>query len=178
MPGTLPTVESSINVIFGPAPRCTLAVVEICVGTCPASERIAERNIEKQPACAAPINSSGLVPFPSSKRDALVNSPSNAPDPRRMLPFPSTRLPFHTAEDSRNAIFHSLFARILLYEREYAPVDGMSNWYIRFFRIIIRDSGRQSGECHSSSAGTGEPSKRRIHCTHGPGHQFPPAARR
>lgn len=36
----------------------------------PAFVNPADRAIEKHPACAAPINSSGFVPVPSSKRDA------------------------------------------------------------------------------------------------------------
>ena len=49
--------------------RWTLAVVSTEVGVKPASARPFEKAIEKQPACAAPISSSGLVPSPSSKRD-------------------------------------------------------------------------------------------------------------
>jgi hypothetical protein len=49
--------------------RWTLAVVSTEVGVKPASARPLENAIEKQPACAAPISSSGFVPSPSSKRD-------------------------------------------------------------------------------------------------------------
>ena len=53
-PGTTATVSSSIFVIAGPAPRCTVAAVSMLVGGWPASVSWAARNIEKQPACAAP----------------------------------------------------------------------------------------------------------------------------
>jgi len=76
-PGTLATVSSSIFSMSGPAPRCTVAVVSIDFGVCPADDSCAARNIEKQPACAAPISSSGVVPpAASSKRVAKVNGAS------------------------------------------------------------------------------------------------------
>lgn len=46
----------------------TSAVVSIDVGVNPASPSINESAIEKHAACAAPISSSGLVPFSPSKR--------------------------------------------------------------------------------------------------------------
>jgi hypothetical protein len=85
-----------------------MAVVEICVGMKPALVRTDERNIEKQPACAAPINSSGFVPGPVAKRDAQVYGPSYAPLPTRMLPEPSFNVPFHSADDVRTAMLSSL----------------------------------------------------------------------
>ncbi len=72
MPGTTPTVVSSIFVIVGaPSSRrsVTTAFVWIEVGGVPASASAFESAIEKQAACAAPISCSGFAPGPSSKRD-------------------------------------------------------------------------------------------------------------
>jgi hypothetical protein len=41
----------------------------------PAAESAAESAIEKQPACAAAMSSSGFVPGPLSKREANENGP-------------------------------------------------------------------------------------------------------
>src|SRR3546814_568804 len=60
--------------------------------------------MEKHPACAAPISSSGLVPVPSSKRDEKEYCPSNAPLPRATLPEPLFRSPCHSARAVRVAI--------------------------------------------------------------------------
>ena len=49
-------------------PSVTLAVVPIRSAVMPAAPSCPDRAIEKQPAWAAAINSSGLVPLPSSKR--------------------------------------------------------------------------------------------------------------
>jgi hypothetical protein len=78
-PGTSASVSSSILVISKPSPtfsRWTWAVVWMRFGLRPAFVRPAERAIEKQPACAAPISSSGFVPLPSSKRETKEYSPS------------------------------------------------------------------------------------------------------
>src|SRR5438046_6341467 len=72
IPGTSASVFKSIVVIFGPPPTIssfTVAVVLIRFAGCPAFSKFAESAIEKQPASAAPISSSGFVPLPSSKRD-------------------------------------------------------------------------------------------------------------
>src|SRR2546427_326583 len=45
--------------------------------------------MEKQPACAAPISSSGFVPGPSSIRLLNEYDPSKAPLPSRIVPDPS-----------------------------------------------------------------------------------------
>jgi hypothetical protein len=45
------------------------------VGVIPARPRPAANAIEKHPACAAPISSSGLVPEPFSKREIKENGP-------------------------------------------------------------------------------------------------------
>src|SRR6058998_968604 len=60
--------------------------------------------MEKHPACAAAINSSGFVPPPCSNRDANEYLPSKAPLPSFIRPLPSRRLPFHSASDFRVAM--------------------------------------------------------------------------
>src|SRR5882757_5491039 len=67
------------------------------VGVKPAPDNCADKAIEKHPACAAPINSSGLVPAPSAERERQSYDPSNAPLPNFTFPLPSRRLPFHSA---------------------------------------------------------------------------------
>src|ERR1044072_4808162 len=63
-----------------------------------ARDNAAVNAIVKQPACAAPINSSGLVAAsPSSNLDLNEYAPSNAPLPTFSLPLPSARLPVHSA---------------------------------------------------------------------------------
>lgn len=71
IPGTATSLFSAIFVIAKPASTLssdTSAVVSIDVGVNPASPSINESAIEKHAACAAPISSSGLVPFSPSKR--------------------------------------------------------------------------------------------------------------
>jgi hypothetical protein len=66
-------VVSATLVIVGPVSRLrsdTFACVWMDSGSLPASPSASESAIEKQPAWAAAISSSGFVPFsPSSKRD-------------------------------------------------------------------------------------------------------------
>jgi predicted nucleic acid-binding protein len=72
MPGMTASVVKSIRVIENPSPtfsNATFAEVLIRVGLKPASPRMCDSAIEKQPACAAAINSSGLVAAPSPARD-------------------------------------------------------------------------------------------------------------
>jgi hypothetical protein len=72
-------------------------LVLIRVGLKPAFVNPAARAIEKHPAWAAPINSSGFVPVPSSNRDAKEYCPSKAPLPNLTLPLPSLSVPSQTA---------------------------------------------------------------------------------
>src|SRR5262249_45859266 len=68
----------------------------------PASPSWAERAMEKQPACAAAISSSGLVPTPFSKR--VENEYcvfESTPLAVEMVPLPVLRLPCHTADALR-----------------------------------------------------------------------------
>src|SRR5690606_10340486 len=74
MPGTSATVTSSILGIAKPSPCFsiwTLAFVSMLFGVKPDLPRISENAIEKQPACAAAINSSGFVAFVSSPNREL-----------------------------------------------------------------------------------------------------------
>src|SRR5690606_37675016 len=97
----------SIFVMRGPSPRCTLAVVRISFTVCPAFSSSADRYIEKQPACAAPISSSGLVPGVSPKRVPKLNGPSKAPLPSFMRPEPCFSVPCHEADAFRTVISDS-----------------------------------------------------------------------
>ncbi len=72
MPGTRPTVTSSILVMVGePSTGLRVTLASVCTesGGWPALARRLARAIEKQAACAAAISCSGLDPGPSSKRD-------------------------------------------------------------------------------------------------------------
>src|SRR6185437_5130046 len=73
-------------------------------GVNPACPRPSARAIEKQPACAAAISSSGLVPFSFSKRVLKEYRPSKAPLPGFMVPDPSASEPFHSASALRSTI--------------------------------------------------------------------------
>jgi hypothetical protein len=68
----------------------------------PALPSCADSAIEKHPACAAAINSSGFVPLPSSKRVlneyCVLDSTPLSVD---TVPLPSLRPPFHTADPLR-----------------------------------------------------------------------------
>ena len=64
----------------------------------------AAKAIEKQPAWAAAMSSSGFVPVPSSKRDGKEYAPWKAPLPRAIVPLPSWSVPSHCAFAVRVAI--------------------------------------------------------------------------
>ena len=68
----------------------------------PALPSCAESAIEKHPACAAAISSSGFVPFPSSNR--VLNEYcvfDKTPLSVDTVPLPSFNPPRHTAEPFR-----------------------------------------------------------------------------
>src|SRR5919108_189047 len=72
IPGTLARERSRMCVIAKPSPTWsswTVASVSTLSGSWPACPSPADSAIEKQPAWAAAISSSGFVPSPSSKRD-------------------------------------------------------------------------------------------------------------
>ena len=101
MPSTCPTTSSSILVILKPGSSCsrwTLAVVCRSIGGWPASLIRFASDIVKQPACPAPISSSGFVAgTPSSTRARSVNVPSKAPLPTPIRPVPSATFPCQLA---------------------------------------------------------------------------------
>src|SRR6185503_10703291 len=110
MPGTRPSVSRSMRWIVGPASvgrRCTLAVVRTDSAGCPCSAITLASAIEKHAACAAAISSSGLVPSPSSKRDANEYAPLKTPSPTVRSPSPPLRSPRHSALPLRVAISRS-----------------------------------------------------------------------
>src|SRR5688572_31726938 len=83
-------------------PYTTLFRSLIDSGTCPAVVSWPERAMEKQPAWAAAISSSGFVPFPSSKRVLNEYCVSwSTPLSAEMLPLPSLRLPHPPADPLR-----------------------------------------------------------------------------
>src|SRR5205807_3541853 len=84
--------------------RWTLAVVSTRVGVKPALANPLDNAIEKQPAWAAAMSSSGLVPAPSSKRELNEYWPSNAPPPKRIVPLPLGRSPSHRASALRTGM--------------------------------------------------------------------------
>src|SRR5262249_3904786 len=70
-PETFPRKVSAIAEIFQPPPSCSMlrsALVSSFSGGCPAPLRRKASAMVKQPACAAAISSSGLVPLPSPNR--------------------------------------------------------------------------------------------------------------
>src|SRR5438874_11763188 len=106
-PGTLPSVARSMREILhpeSPLSKCTVALVRISCGLWPACESPLAKAMEKQPACAAPINSSGLVPGPSSIRLLNEYDPSKAPLPSRIVPDPSCNDRCHLASAVRIGI--------------------------------------------------------------------------
>src|SRR5690606_31586541 len=122
MPGTRACVDRSIRVIENPSPTfstCTFAVVSIRSGWTPARPSTPDSAIEKQPACAAAISSSGFVPGASSKRDPNEYRPSYAPLAIRIVPFPSLNVPDHSAVADRTGIRPSLWFRVNVYAHVY-----------------------------------------------------------
>src|SRR5262249_35834842 len=81
-----------------PGSSFTVAIVLTLLAGCPALSRLNASAIEKHPASAAPMSSSGFVPLPFSNRDKNEKGPSNAPPPSFIVPLPSLRVPSHTAD--------------------------------------------------------------------------------
>src|SRR5690242_14199523 len=80
----------------------TSALVLMLFAVKPAPSSCADKAIEKQPACAAAINSSGLVPTPFSKRvlkEYWVDT--RTPLSVEMAPLPDFNPPFQTADAER-----------------------------------------------------------------------------
>src|ERR1017187_10613396 len=85
-------------------------------GVKPALPSSAENAIEKQPACAAAMSSSGFVPAPFSKR--VLNeycAALSVPLSVEILPLPDFKSPAQTADALRFIHF------LCLLEREFAP---------------------------------------------------------
>src|SRR6185437_9465781 len=100
MPDTLASQTMRLWVILKP-PWCgltvTCAVESMESGLKPAWLSISDRAIAKQPAWAAPNSSSGLVPAPSSNREANEYGPLNRPCPKSISPLPSLSVPSQRA---------------------------------------------------------------------------------
>src|ERR1700677_3844656 len=85
----------------------SVALVDNSCAVTPALPRKAESAMVKQPACAAAMSSSGLVPTPFSKRVAneygeLFRTPPGADS----VPLPCLRSPFQTADAVRFIILN------------------------------------------------------------------------
>src|SRR5262249_1840983 len=104
-------IEVILNPL-SPGSSFTVAVVLTRFAGCPSFSRLNASAIEKHPASAAPISSSGFVPFPSSKRDEKEKGPSNAPLPSFMFPLPFLKVPSQTAVPVRVAIVYLLWLLI------------------------------------------------------------------
>src|ERR1039458_10080863 len=104
-PGTFAVTSRCDSVTVGPAgsiSSVTVAVAAMDSGLRPALPSSDENAIAKQPACAAAMSSSGLVPTPFSKRVLKEYCVSlSVPLSEEMLPWPSFKLPFQTADALR-----------------------------------------------------------------------------
>src|SRR5579883_997724 len=82
--------------------KLTVAVVAMRFGVKPAPPRAADNAMLKQPACAAAINSSGLVPVPFSKRVLKEYCVSlRTVLAVEIVPLPCLRSPCQTADAER-----------------------------------------------------------------------------
>src|SRR5436309_9392055 len=77
------------------------------------------------------MSSSGLVPFPSSKRDENEYGPSNAPLPSFIVPLPSLRVPSHTADPVRVAI---VLSPLVVDRSRFASDADERNAFSAFFK--------------------------------------------
>ena len=73
-PGTSASQTRSIWVMVGPSPRCTVAVVDTRTGGVPLPVSRAAKNIEKQPAWAAPGKLTKALCFSPKTELLLVNN--------------------------------------------------------------------------------------------------------
>src|SRR5271170_2043004 len=112
MPGIFAVMSRCDSVTVKPASVLSSVIVVVVlmdVGVKPALPNSADNAIEKQPACAAAINSSGFVPTPFSKRvlneyDVSFSTPLSV----EMLPLPSFKPPRQTADALRFINFLSM----------------------------------------------------------------------
>src|SRR5258706_10619762 len=104
-----------MRVIRG-APSPMSGVAEARVSTrvtgVPAFSRPADKAILKQAACAAAINSSGLVPFDPPKRVPKLKGPLKAPLSALNVPLPSLSFPSQAALALLVGIVRSLYVRV------------------------------------------------------------------
>src|SRR5689334_22046008 len=106
MPGILAFITRCDLVTVQPAggtlSRLTSALTSTRSGVKPALPSSAENAMAKHPACAAAINSSGLVPAPDSKREPKEYSVFlSAPPGEVSEPLPALSEPCQTAEAVR-----------------------------------------------------------------------------
>src|SRR5262245_37809914 len=108
IPGTLPTTVSALPVMPVPGTSVTTALASRLAAGVPFSARKCENCMAKQPACAAPSSSSGLVPdlpLSSSKRALKEYGRfDSAPLCVVSVPLPSLRLPFQIAVALRSMV--------------------------------------------------------------------------
>lgn len=103
-PDTYTKVQNLIKKSFGKRTYVTCSIVTVAVvaslvAVSPTLPSSAERAIVKHPACAAARSSSGLVPAPFSNR--VLNEYCvcfRTPLSVEMVPLPSFKPPFHTAD--------------------------------------------------------------------------------
>src|SRR6202007_3208561 len=103
----------------------SVAVVLMELAVSPAPSSCADSAMEKQPACAAAMSSSGLVPVPFSKRVAneycvLASTPLSV----EMVPLPPFKPPFQTADALRFMLVTSIE-----YGYENQPQRGGQNTF-------------------------------------------------
>src|SRR6187402_748825 len=102
VPGTFAFTVRCALVMVKPSPsfsRVIVDLVSILSAVRPAALSKPDSAMLKQPACAAPSSSSGLVPGPSSKRDLNPYGASlRTPVWLEMTPWPSLIPPCHTAD--------------------------------------------------------------------------------
>ena len=117
-PGTSPATVRADSVMPVPGTKVTVAVTSSRVGGVPAPARPCESAIEKHDACAAAINSSGLVrPSGASAREAHVTpSGPKAPLPTLVIsPVPVMSAPCQVAAAVRRVAMSSSPCRRLLW---------------------------------------------------------------
>src|SRR5437660_12550607 len=105
--------------------KLRLATVSIRSGVIPALPSSAERAMDRQPACAAAMSSSGLVPLPFSNR--VVNEYwvlERTPLSVETMPLPPFKSPCQTADAFRVIIPpDALFQRLARTLALPAPID-------------------------------------------------------
>src|SRR5947208_1848611 len=123
-PGTFATTSRWISVTVQPASSRSIvkaAAVAIESGVRPPWPNSADSAIEKQPACAAAINSSGFVPRPFSKR--VLNEycvSARTPLCVERVPLPSFNPPRQTADAVRFIILRLILTGVRRNEKKDA----------------------------------------------------------